>query len=167
MTNRSVEIVTERPLSRILSEHLVGAVLSFLPDRWRRWWDSVPSDAVISGAIEAGVASYFFLHVMLISMDSEINGMDHRVLLGAAQTHGDTAIMALGPMVIIGLLLKPATLALAVTAVDGYVRAATALISQEVFPSMWLALPDKMISATVAWLNPPRRTPVRLFKDEN
>src|SRR6185369_4034678 len=107
MTNRSVEIVTERPLSRILSEHLVGAALSFLPDRWRRWWDCVPSDAVISGAIEAGVASYFFLHVMLISMDSEINGMDHRVLLGAEQTHGDTAIMALGPMVIIGLLLKP------------------------------------------------------------
>jgi hypothetical protein len=165
--NRSVEIVAERPLSRIVAEHFAGAVLSLLPARLRGWWDSVPSDAIISGTIEAGVASYFFLHVLLTSMDSEINGIGMRGVTALATTSGDAGVMALGPMVMISLLLKPATLALAITAADGYVRASTALISQEVYPSVWLGVPVQMIRAAYEWLNPPRRTTVRLFKDED
>jgi hypothetical protein len=138
MPNRSVEIVSERPLSRIIMEHTVGSAVSLLPQMWRRWWDSEPSDAVISGAIEAGMASYFFLRVLLLAIDAEVRGINPQVLAGAASSHGDAAVMALGPVIIFGLLLKPLTLALAVTAVDGYVRAATALISKEVIPSVWL-----------------------------
>ena len=166
MSNRSVEIVAERPLSRIVAEHVAGAVLSLLPRRLRGWWDSVPSDAIVSGTIEAGVASYFFLHVLLMSMDAEINGLGMRGAAALATSHGDAGVMALGPMIMIALLLKPATLALAITAVDGYVRASTALISHEVYPSVWLGAPERMIRVAYAWLNPQQRTSVRLFKEE-
>jgi ABC-type transport system involved in cytochrome c biogenesis permease subunit len=138
MSNRSIEIVSERGLSRIFAEHFAGAVLSVLPERWRRWWSSEPSDAVVSGAIEAGVASYIFLRVMIAAIEGEVQEIDPRIMTGAAMTHGDAAVTSLGPMIILGLLLKPATLALAVTALDGYVRAATAMISEEVLPSVWL-----------------------------
>jgi hypothetical protein len=167
MSNRGVEIVAERPLSRIVAEHVAGAVLSLLPARLRGWWDSVPSDAIVSGTIEAGVASYFFLHMFLASMDAEINGIGMRGVTTLATTHGDAGVMALGPMIMIALLLKPATLALAVTAADGYVRASTALISQEVYSSVWLAAPERLIRSAYRWLNPPRQTSVRLFKDGN
>ena len=104
--NRSIEIVTERPLSRIFAEHIAGALLSLLPARWRGWWDSEPGDAILSGAIEAGAASYFFLHVLLRAMDSELNGLGLRGAAALASTHGDAGVMAVGPMVMIGLLLK-------------------------------------------------------------
>jgi hypothetical protein len=165
--NRSVDIVTERPLSRILVEHVAGAVLSLLPRRLRGWWDIVPSDAIVSGTIEAGVASYFFLRVLLAAMDSTVNGLGMRGIAAVATTHGDTGVMALGPMVMFGLLLKPLSLALAITALDGYVRVSTALISQEVYPSVWLGAPERIFRAGYGWLNPPRRTPARLFKDES
>lgn len=165
--NRSVDIVTERPLSRILVEHAAGAVLSLLPRRLRGWWDSVPSDAIVSGTIEAGVASYFFLRVLLAAMDSTVNGLGMRGITAVATTHGDAGVMALGPMVMFGLLLKPATLALAITAADGYVRASTALISQEVYSSLWLAAPERLIRVAYAWLNPPQRISARLFKEES
>lgn len=165
--NRSVEIVAERPLSRIVAEHVAGAVLSLFPGRLRGWWDSVPSDAIVSGTIEAAAASYFFLHVLLASMDAEINGIGMRGVAALATTSGDAGVMALGPIVMIALLLKPATLALAITAADGYVRASTALISQEVYSSVWLAAPERMIRAAYRWLNPPQQTTVRLFKDES
>ena len=146
MPNRSVEIVAERPLIRILLEHAAGAVLSLLPARWRLWWDTEPSDAVVSGTIEAGVASYFFLHVLLLAINAEVKGMSLDAIAGVAGTHGDAGVMAIGPMVIFGLLLKPLTFALALTAVDGYVRAATALISKEVVASVWLGVIEWVIS---------------------
>lgn len=155
MPNKSIEIVAERPLSRIFMEHAAGAVLSLLPARWRSWWDSEPSDAVVSGTIEAGVASYFFLHVLLLAIDAEVKGLSLDALAGVAGTHGDAGVMALGPVIIFGLLLKPLTFALALTAVDGYVRAATALISKEVVPSVWFGVVEWVISnARMA-----RRTP--------
>jgi hypothetical protein len=166
MSNRSVEIVAERPLSRIVTEHVAGAVLSLLPQRLRHWWDSVPSDAIVSGTIEAGVASYFFLHVLLMSMDAEIKSMGTRGVAALANSTGDAGVMALGPMIMMALLLKPATLALAVTAADGYVRASSALISHEVVGSVWFAVPEKMFRNANNWLNPPEKTAVRLFKDQ-
>jgi hypothetical protein len=167
MTNRSVEIISERPLSSILAEHLAGIVLSLLPERWRGWWDSVPSDAVLSGAIEAGVASVFFLRVFLAAMDAEINGIGMRGMTAIAATHGDAGVMSLGPVLLIGLLLKPLPLALAITAIDGYIRAATALISKEVYATIWLAAPERIVRAANTWLNPPKKIPIRIFKDES
>lgn len=167
MSNRSVEIIAERPLSRILAELVAGVVLSLLPERWRGWWDSVPSDAVVSGAIEAAVASVFFLRVFLMSMDTELNGLGLRGMTALASTHGDAGVMSVGPLVMIGLLLKPLPLALAITAIDGYVRAATALISQEVYATVWLAAPERLVRRVNSWLNPPKKTPIRIFKDED
>jgi hypothetical protein len=165
--NRSVEIVTERPLSRILAEYVAGALLSLLPERWRGWWDSVPSDAILLGSIEAGVASVFFLHVFLMSMDGELNGLGLRGMAAVASTHGEAGVMAVGPLIMIGLLLKPLPLALAATAIDGYARASTALISKEVCGSAWLAVPERAVRAVNTWLNPPKKTPIRIFKDES
>jgi protein-L-isoaspartate O-methyltransferase len=105
--------------------------------------------------------------MFLASMDAEINGIGMRGVTTLASSHGDAGVMALGPMIMIALLLKPATLVLAITAADGYVRASTALISQEVYSTVWLAAPERLIRAAYAWLNPPQRTSVRLFKDES
>jgi hypothetical protein len=70
-------------------------------------------------------------------------------------------------VLLIGLLLKPLPLALAITAIDGYIRAATALISKEVYATIWLAAPERIVRAANTWLNPPKKIPIRIFKDES
>ncbi len=156
MGTRGFEVGAVPTLLRLLLENLLGAVLSLIPAEWRRWWESEASDAVLSGTIEAVLGSYFFLSFFIHSMNSELRGLSIDTVTQLGMAHGDTGVAAMGPIILIGLLFKPTALITLIVGFEGYIRAANALITQDVAPSLFFWIPAK------AW-KVVRKAP-RLFK---
>ncbi len=155
MATRGFEIGEKPSLSRLLLENAAGASLSLLPAEWRAWWEEEPLDAVLSGVIEAVLGSIFFLRFLVIGIDAELNGLNHEALTAIGTRNGDAGIMALGPVILVALLFKPVALISLIVGFEGYVRAASAMISREVLPSFFFWVPARLIRLR-------KRTPARV-----
>jgi|HubBroStandDraft_5_1064220.scaffolds.fasta_scaffold317353_1 hypothetical protein len=118
-------------------DYLIGAFVSLLPERYRRWWDIVPMDSIVSGGVEAVVCCWFFLWRYVAFIETEMtNVVPENFILGAAQKRGETGIMALGMFFLVQYFISFTSLALVYFAFEGLFRAAAASISGEAVASL-------------------------------
>jgi hypothetical protein len=118
---------------------LIGAIASFLPQRYRSAISvSVPA-AAISGAAQflfclgAFIYRYFtFTHQRLFA--------DTNVMLKAGQIGGESALMGSGLLLLNEYLLQPLTIVLCYFVFEGLLRLVAAAITQEIVPTLPLYL---------------------------
>jgi len=126
-----------------LARLLLSIVTSLLPERYRSrltWAFTLTGGAIISGALELVACLGVLLYRYIRFADFRMNSIPTHAVLGAAEKGGETAVMGMGLFLFAEYLLQPLTLLLAYFAFEGLVRAAAAVVSGEVIPTLPLQL---------------------------
>lgn len=124
---------------------LAGLVLSLVPQAWRaRWFRAVPAN-LVSGAILTGVAELMYFLALLgwrypAFVRSQMTTGVGTAAMASMEKGGETAVMGLGPLLLIAYLIQPLSLVLAYFLLEGAIRATAAVISNEVLPTAPLFL---------------------------
>jgi len=120
--------------------YLTGLGLAFVPEAWRqRWFRGTPAN-LVSGAGVTGVAQLIVFLAMLgwrypAFVRSQFTGGMATATMTAAEKGGETAVMGLGPLLLVAYLIQPLSLVLLYFAIEGAVRVVAAVVSSEVLPT--------------------------------
>lgn len=123
---------------------ILGNFALLLPERYRSRLEVSASSALVSGATQfvfcLGIFIYRYAHFAQNTLFGNTT-----VLLKAAETGGDTAIMGSGIFVLLEYMIQPLTLALVYFTFEGLVRGSAALVTGEIVPTLPLA--------TIGWIH--------------
>ena len=123
----------------------IGLGLALVPEAWRRrWFRQLPANPV-SGAILTGTAEMLVCLAILgwrypAFVRSQLNSSVANATITGMEKGGETAVMGLGPLLLLAYLIQPLSLLLAFFLLEGMVRAAGAVVSGEVLPTTPLFL---------------------------
>jgi hypothetical protein len=106
---------------------LLGALLSFLPERYRRRWAILPGDAIISGGLQTLLCLGLLFTRFVTYIELQMAQANQGALLHAAERGGETLVMSSGLAYLFAYLFSPAALLLVYFAAEGVLRAAVAL----------------------------------------
>jgi hypothetical protein len=124
---------------------LAGLLLCFLPEAWRRrWFREVPAE-LRTGAILTGIAQLLGCLAMLgyhypAFVRSQMTGGVSTAAIASMDKGGETAVMGLGPLLLVAYLIQPFSLVLGYFMVEGVVRVTAAVVSSEELPTLPLFL---------------------------
>ncbi|MDP9268891.1 MAG: hypothetical protein M3P27_11290 [Acidobacteriota bacterium] len=125
--------------------YLTGLGLALVPEAWRqRWFRGIPA-SLVSGAIVTGVLQLLLCLAALgwrypAFVRSQFTGGVTRATMAAAESGGETAVMGLGPLLLVAYLFQPLSVVLLYFMFEGVVRATAAVVNSEVLPTMPLFL---------------------------
>lgn len=130
-----------------MTDFLLGLFLTMLPDRFRKRWSSnfagdIRTASVVSGLAQALSCVSFAAVRYYAFFNEQIRLTDERLILGAAQQGGDTAVRAMGIVFLVAYLFRPLTLVLAYFAIEGVVRMLAAVVTGEAVGTLPLYLID-------------------------
>ena len=115
---------------------LAGLPVSLLPEAWRRrWFSDVPVE-VRTGAILTGAAQLLGCLAILgyrypAFVRSQMSGGVGTAAMSSMEKGGETAVMGLGPLLLVAYLIQPLSLVLGYFMVEGVVRVTAAVVSGE------------------------------------
>lgn len=126
---------------------LIGIVLSLLPQKYRSWWEPASSvdfrrATMLSGGLQFSGCLFLLIHRYLtffVQRVQELGGV-------ATEAGHDTALASrtlqfgMGTVVTLEYLMKPLTLLLIYFGLEGLVRLGGAFITEELLPTLPLAL---------------------------
>lgn len=121
---------------------LISILTSLLPERYRSkmgWAFTTTSGVIASGCIQLVGCLGLLLYRYIVFADFRARSME-QALLGAAERGGETALMGGGLFILAEYLLQPVTLLIVYFSIEGLIRAAAAIISSEVVPTLPLQL---------------------------
>jgi hypothetical protein len=113
------------------------ALLSLLPKKYRSALtpDEVPArGAIISGIAEMLAGVGLLIHGYGIFAQSQLASVPSSVLLAAGKQGGESAIMGLGSIYLVGYIFQPLSLALLFVTAEGGCRMIAALATGETLP---------------------------------
>ena len=122
---------------------LISIVTSLLPERYRSrlgWAFPLTPGMITSGVLQLVTCLGILLYRYIQFADFRTRSIPTHVILGAAEQGGDTAVMGMGLFLLAEYLLQPLTVLLIYFAFEGFVRAAAAIISSEIVPTLPLQL---------------------------
>ena len=125
--------------------YLTGLGLALVPEAWRqRWFRETPAN-LISGAIVTGVLQLLVCLAALgwrypAFVRSQFTGGVTTATMSAAEKGGETAVMGLGPLLLVAYLIQPLSLLLLYFLLEGLTRAVAAVVSSEALPTTPLFL---------------------------
>lgn len=130
-----------------LASIALGALISFLPQRYRRWWHQETSPDFRTGAIVSGVVQFVGLIILLvirylIFFQHRVMDIGERAIKAGAEEAlaGTTTQFALGWLTTLEFLLQPLTLIMLYFIFEGAVRIGAPLITEEVMGTLPLHL---------------------------
>jgi hypothetical protein len=121
----------------------LSVLFALFPKRYRRLLNAceiAPSAAILSGILECFVCFGILVYRYFSFMNLRLNGVTQQAALGTAEKAGDTGVMAFGMFFLLEYLIQFTTAALLLLTIEGFLRAATALINRETYPSLPLVL---------------------------
>ena len=125
---------------------LLSIFASLLPKRYRARWEFVStSGAVASGVVQVVVCLAVLLYRYLLFANQRLFAVPDKVVLGAAEKGGETAVMGMGLFVLVEYVFQPVTIIIIYFAFEGFVRGIAALVTGEIVPTLPLQL--------LAWLH--------------
>lgn len=130
---------------RAMLGFLNGLWLSYLPERWRRRWFRKLEASPVAGATTTGVAQALLcLAVLGYGLPGYVRSLYTAEMttatLAVAEKAGETGVMGMGPLLLVGYVFQPFSLLLIFFMVEGVVRATAALVSDEALPTTPLFL---------------------------
>lgn len=117
----------------------ISTLLSFLPKRYRNAFTSfdVPCEgALVGGILEMLLATGLLIRGYFAYMNERLASIPQAVYAGAGEKGGESAIMGLGPIVMLEYLIHITTILLIFFLVEGAVRLIAAIGSRETLPSL-------------------------------
>lgn len=124
---------------------LIGLATSWFPEAWRkRWFSSLDSNPTGS-AIVTGVAQLIVCLGWLgwhypAFVRAQMNTAVSNATMGAMDKGGETAVMGLGPLLLIAYLIQPLSLLLLYFLFEGGIRIVAATAAHETLPTVPLFL---------------------------
>ena len=113
---------------------------------------STPRAAVVSGLAQLLACVFILLVRYLHFVGARFASIPSSTAAKAVEIHGETAVMTLGLIVLMEYLVHPLTLLLLYFALEGLVRATAGLVTQEIVPTLPLALAARLQSRVqAAW----------------
>jgi hypothetical protein len=117
--------------------------LSFLPKRYRdnfTAFEIPPSGAILSGIVQSLFSLYLLIHNYYAFIRERMAAIPEIALEKAGEKGGDSAIMGLGSIFMIEYFIHITTILLVFFLLEGFVRIAAAIATQEVVPTLPLKL---------------------------
>lgn len=102
--------------------------------------DIAPFAAILSGLLEFFLCSGALVCRYFDFMNLRMNGVTQRAALGTAERVGETGVMTFGMVFLLEYLLQFTTAVLLLLTIEGFLRAVTALVNREIYPSLPLVL---------------------------
>lgn len=127
----------------------ISTLLSFLPKRYRNAFTrfDVPCEgALVGGILEMLVSTGLLIRGYFAYMNERLASIPQAVYAGAGEKGGESAIMGLGPIVMLEYVIHVTTILLIFFLVEGAVRLIAAIGSRETVPSLPLYLLAKVHS---------------------
>lgn len=124
---------------------LIGLATSWFPEAWRkRWFDSFDSNptgsAIVTGVVQLLVClSWLGWHYPAF-VRAQMNAAVSDATMGAMDKGGETAVMGLGPLLLIAYLIQPLSLLLLYFLFEGGIRIVAATTTHETLPTLPLFL---------------------------
>jgi len=134
-------------------EWVIGIFTTLLRPRYRAGW--MQACATPRAEVASGLAEFFVCLSLLLVRYLHFAGARFAAVSGAttakaAEVHGETAVMTLGLIVLVEYLVHPLTIALLYFALEGFGRAIAGLVTQEIVPTLPLALLARLQSRAQA-----------------
>ena len=126
-----------------MGRFFVSVIAALVPERYRaRWsWGFVsPSAAITSGAIQFFACVILAIVRYVTFANQRLFAVPTQATMKAAETGGETAIMGLGLVVLADYVIQPVTIVLLYFMIEGLVRAAAAIATSEIVPTLPLQL---------------------------
>lgn len=122
---------------------LLDIVLSLLPEAWRgghRADVELPRGAIISGVVGLLACLALLGYRYPAFVRSQFTAGVTEAALGSMEKGGETAVMGLGPLLLLAYLTQPLSLLLVYFMAESLVRVLAALVGKEVIPTLplWL-----------------------------
>lgn len=117
-------------------DYALGALLSLLPERYRRRWAILPGDSIISGGIQASLCLGLLFTRFVTYIELQMAQSNQGVLLHAAERGGETLVMSSGLTYLFAYLFSPGALLLGYFAAEGVLRIAAALGTDRAISTM-------------------------------
>lgn len=117
-------------------DYALGALLSFLPERYRRRWAILPGDSIISGGLQASLCLGLLFARFVAYIELQMAQANQGVLLHAAERGGETLVMSSGVAYLFAYLFSPAALLLGYFAAEGVLRIAVAITADRAMSTL-------------------------------
>jgi hypothetical protein len=128
---------------------LTAALLSLLPKRYRAHFTAyaIPCEgALVSGIFQTVVSLGLLFRGYYAYINSRMAQLPTEALLKAGEKNGESAIMLVGPLLVLEYILHFTTIVLLFMAIEGLVRAIAAVGARETLPELPLYLLAKLHS---------------------
>lgn len=130
-----------------MGNFLAGIVLSLLPERYRSWWQPASTvdfrrATLLSGVLQFGGCLFLLIDRYLAFFQQRVQEMG-TVVIGAGAEEAlasRTLQYGMGLVTTLEYLMKPLTILLIYFGLEGLVRLGAALITEELLPTLPLAL---------------------------
>jgi hypothetical protein len=124
---------------------LNGLWVSLLPEAWRKSWLSglvanVNSGTLITGALQMLICLALLGWRYPAFVRSQFTPGVTTAVLAAGERGGETAMMGLGPLLLVAYLIQPLSLLLLYFLVEGVLRGVSIVVSHEPLPTLPLFL---------------------------
>jgi hypothetical protein len=128
--------------------NLASIFVSLLPRRYRArlGGDFVSTQgAAVSGVIQLIVCLGMLGYRYVLYANQRLFAVPDKVVLGAAEQGGETAVMGMGLFILVEYIFQPITLVIIYFAFEGFIRGTAALVTGEIVPTLPLQV--------AAWLH--------------
>ena len=133
-----------------------ATLLAFFPKKYREPFSRYavpPAGALVGGAAETIAALLLLMQRYFVFANQRLAAIQVSVMTGAAAKGGESAVMGLGPILMLEYLLQITTLVLIFIALEGVIRSTAAVINAETLPS----LPLEALAQLQTWLGARNR----------
>jgi len=122
---------------------LAATLLSFLPKRYREQFTEfeIPSQgALLGGILQLLISLGLIIHGYFAYINARMAELPADQVLKVSEKNGESAIMLLGPLIVMEYLLQFTTILLIIMVIEGAVRAIAAVAAEETWPDLFLYL---------------------------
>lgn len=132
---------------------ILGLFASLLPERWRPYGFVSWTNSLVSGIAQFLACGGLVLYRYMAFANARLMLVPSSVTIGAAEHHGETAVMGLGIIVLLEYLIHPLTITLFYFCFEGLVRTISAYVTGETLGTLPLIGLAWAIKKSVAYVH--------------